>query len=55
MTGLLQRTTEDIQPHNLAPKTQLSYLRHVSRFARHFGKPPAPFGTERDPRPVRLI
>jgi hypothetical protein len=32
---------EDMQVRNLAPRTQISYIEQVDRFARHFGVPPA--------------
>jgi hypothetical protein len=40
MTRLRQRMSEDMQVRNLVLNTQLSYLRQVSLFARHFGKSP---------------
>ena len=46
MTALRQRMLEDMQIRNLAPTTQRSYLEHVSRFARHFGRSPAVLGPE---------
>ena len=36
MTPLRQRMLEDMQVRNLSPRTQRSYVEHVSRFARHF-------------------
>ena len=46
MTALRQRMLEDMQIRNLAPATQRSYVEHVSRFARHFGRSPAALGAE---------
>jgi site-specific recombinase XerD len=37
---------EDMQVRNLSPLTQRSYVEHVSRFARHFGRSPARLGPE---------
>jgi len=46
MTPLRQRMLEDMQLRNLSPLTQRSYVEHVSRFARHFGRSPAVLGSE---------
>lgn len=46
MTPLRQRMLEDMQVRNLSPRTQQSYVEHVSRFARHFGTSPAALGPE---------
>ena len=46
MTALRQRMLEDMQIRNLAPATQRSYVEHVSRFARNFGRSPAVLGAE---------
>jgi len=46
MTPLRQRMTEDMQVRNLALNTQLSYVRQVSLFARHFHKSPEDMGPE---------
>ena len=46
MTPLRQRMTEDMQVRNLSPHTQTSYIEQVSRFARHFDKPPEVLGPE---------
>jgi len=46
MTPLRQRMIEDMQLRNLAPGRQLCYLQQVSRFARHFHKPPEQLGPE---------
>ncbi len=46
MTPLRQRMLEDMQVRNLSPLTQRSYVEHVSRFARHFGRSPAVLGPE---------
>jgi site-specific recombinase XerD len=37
---------EDMQIRHLAPLTQRSYVEHVARFARHFGRAPAVLGPE---------
>ena len=46
MTALRTRMTEDMKIRNLALKTQACYLKHVSRFARHFNKSPEILGRE---------
>ena len=46
MTALRQRMLEDMHIRNLAPATQRSYVEHVARFARHFGRSPAVLGPE---------
>ena len=46
MTALRQRMLEDMQIRNLAPATPRTYVEHVSRFARHFGRSPAVLGPE---------
>ena len=46
MTPLRQRMTEDMQVRNLALNTQLSYVRQVSLFARHFHKSAEYLGPE---------
>jgi len=46
MTSLRQRMTEDMQVRNLALKTQTSYVRQVSLFARHFDRSPEELGPE---------
>ena len=45
MTPLRRRMIEDMQIRNLAPRTQISYLEQVDRFARHFRKSPEHLGT----------
>jgi hypothetical protein len=40
LTSLRQRMIEDMKIRNLAATTQISYLQHVSQFARYFGKSP---------------
>ena len=46
MTSLRQRMLEDMQVRNLSPLTQRTYVEHVARFARHFGRSPAVLGPE---------
>ena len=46
MTSLRQRMIEDLQVRNLSVQTQQSYVRQVSRFARHFHKSPELLGPE---------
>ena len=46
MTPLRQRMLEDMQIRHRSPRTQRSYVEHVSRFARHFGRSPAVLGPE---------
>jgi Phage integrase, N-terminal SAM-like domain len=44
MTPLRRRMIEDMQVRNLAPRTQISYIEQVDRFARHFRKSPVHLG-----------
>ncbi|MDB5400446.1 MAG: Site-specific recombinase XerD [Rhodopila sp.] len=44
MTPLRHRMIEDMQIRNLAPRTQISYVEQVDRFARHFRKSPERLG-----------
>jgi len=46
MIPLRQRMLEDMQIRHLSPRTQRSYVEHVSRFARHVGRSPALLGLE---------
>ena len=46
MTSLRQRMIEDLQVRDLSVQTQQSYVRQVSRFARHFHKSPELLGPE---------
>src|SRR5262249_50289617 len=46
MTPLRQRFLQDLQLRNDRPRTQQTYLQHVIRFARHFGRSPAVLGPE---------
>jgi integrase/recombinase XerD len=45
MTPLRRRMIEDMQIRNLAPRTQITYVEQVDRFARHFHKSPERLGT----------
>jgi integrase/recombinase XerD len=44
MTPLRRRMIEDMQVRNLAPRTQISYVEQVDRFARHFRRSPEYLG-----------
>ena len=46
MTPLRQRFLQDLQLRNYRPRTQETYLQHVIRFARHFGRSPAVLGPD---------
>ncbi len=46
MSPLRQRMSEDLRLRNYAPRTQKTYLDHVRRFARHFGRSPDELGPE---------
>ena len=46
MTLLRQRMLDDMRVRNLSPQTQASYVQHVARFARHFGKSPDTLGPD---------
>ena len=46
MTALRQRMVEDMQIRNLSPETQISYIGHVARFAKHFHQSPEQLGRE---------
>lgn len=46
MMPLRQRMIDDMKLRNLAPKTQVTYVTQVARFAKHFGKSPELLGRE---------
>jgi integrase/recombinase XerD len=46
MASLRRQMIEDVQIRNLAVNTQESYVRQVSRFARHFKESPELLGPE---------
>ena len=46
MTPLRRRMIEDMRIRNLSPHTQRAYVEQVSRFARHFGRPPELLGQD---------
>ena len=46
MTPLRQRFLHDLQLRNYSPRTLETYLAHVVRFARHFGRSPEQLGAE---------
>ncbi len=53
MTALRQRMIEDMQVRNLAPHTQSTYLKEITRFARYFGTSPELLG-EKEIRTYQL-
>jgi len=44
MTPLRLRVIEDMRIRNMAPRTQVTYVEQVARFARHFGRSPEHLG-----------
>ena len=46
MTPLRQRFLDDWRLRNYSPRTLETYLRHVVRFSKHFGRSPAALGPE---------
>jgi integrase/recombinase XerD len=44
MTPLRRRMIEDMQIRNLAPRTQVTYVEQIDRFARHFRQSPERLG-----------
>jgi hypothetical protein len=48
MKTLKQRMKDDLKLRRLSPRTQLTYLVHVTRFARYFNKLPDKHGEKVD-------
>ncbi|WP_250816165.1 site-specific integrase [Clostridium swellfunianum] len=46
MTKLREQFKRDLELKGFSPKTQESYLRHISLFAKHYNKSPELLGTE---------
>ncbi len=46
MKPLRRRMLEDLRIRNYSPATQVNYVNHVARFARHFGRSPDRLGSE---------
>jgi hypothetical protein len=46
MTPLRQRFVDDLKLRNRSPKTIETYVLHVARFARHFGRSPEELSVE---------
>ena len=46
MTPLRQRMLDDMQVRNFSPRTIRTYIDHIAKFARYFGKSPELLGTE---------
>ena len=46
MTPLRQRFLDDLRLRNYSPRTLETYLHHVLRFSRHFGRSPDQLGPE---------
>jgi len=46
ISPLRQRMIEDLKIRNLSAETQRSYVHHVSKFSRHFGRSPDKLGIE---------
>ena len=46
MTPLRQRFLDDLRLRNYSPRTLETYLHHVLRFTRHFGRSPDQLGPE---------
>ncbi len=44
LSPLRRRMIEDMSVRNLAPTTQQSYLHHVAKFSRYFGRSPERLG-----------
>ena len=46
MTPLRQRFLDDLRLRNYSPRTLQTYLHHIVRFTRHFGRSPDQLGLE---------
>jgi site-specific recombinase XerD len=46
MTPLRQRFLDDLRLRNYSPRTLQTYLHHIVRFSKHFGRSPAQLGPE---------
>jgi site-specific recombinase XerD len=46
MTELRRRMIQDMQLRNLSPRTIETYISHIARYAKHFGKSPDQLGPE---------
>ncbi|WP_366941843.1 phage integrase N-terminal SAM-like domain-containing protein [Asticcacaulis sp.] len=46
ISPLRQRMMDDLKIRNLSAETQRSYIHHVSRFSRYFGRSPDKLGIE---------
>ena len=44
ISPLRQRMIEDLRIRNLSPETQRSYVHHVAKFSRFFGRSPDQLG-----------